>query len=249
MTFQKEKSLILEFAKPLPILLDASNCRKIIFTTNSLSPMWYYNANGQALGPIEENVILQMISQGRIPPQTMVWKEGQADWLPATQTTLAQSFEAPVLSYPAKRNNPYAPPQSHIRTAYAQRQAVPLTWLQILFGFTGRIPRWQFWVGTVVSILPMCAFIGLAMGEELRAELGEEPEPMSGGMMAATLISFAFCFWISLAVQIKRWHDRDKSGWWIFIGAIPLIGPIWALIETGFLSGSIGTNQYEAPPA
>jgi len=27
-------------------------------------------------------------------------------------------------------------------------------------------------------------------------------------------------------VYIKRFHDRDKSGWWVLIGLIPLIGPL-----------------------
>ena len=30
----------------------------------------------------------------------------------------------------------------------------------------------------------------------------------------------------SIAVQIRRLHDTNRSGWWIFIGLIPLIGTI-----------------------
>src|SRR6476619_2368481 len=38
----------------------------------------------------------------------------------------------------------------------------------------------------------------------------------------------------AVIVYIKRFHDRDKSGWWVLIGFIPIIGAIWLLIEVGF---------------
>ena len=49
---------------------------------------------------------------------------------------------------------------------------------------------------------------------------------------------------MSLAVWAKRWHDRGKSGWWNLIALIPIIGPIWALVESGFLKGDCGSNRY-----
>ncbi|TGR16409.1 DUF805 domain-containing protein, partial [Mesorhizobium sp. M8A.F.Ca.ET.197.01.1.1] len=46
----------------------------------------------------------------------------------------------------------------------------------------------------------------------------------------------------------KRWHDRNKSGWWTLIGLIPIIGGIWLLIELGILEGTRGANQYGPDP-
>ena len=54
--------------------------------------------------------------------------------------------------------------------------------------------------------------------------------------------------WPSLAVSVKLWHDRGKSGWWIPIGFVPLIRPLWALIETGFLPDTPGSNEYGPDP-
>ena len=54
--------------------------------------------------------------------------------------------------------------------------------------------------------------------------------------------------WPGLAIQIKRWHDRGKSGWWVLIGLIPIIGFWWVLIECGFLSGDEGPNEYGPDP-
>ena len=62
-----------------------------------------------------------------------------------------------------------------------------------------------------------------------------------------TLIFYIPLMWVSLAVQVKRWHDRNKSGWWVLIGLVPLIGGIWALIENGFLAGDEAENRFGKP--
>lgn len=64
-----------------------------------------------------------------------------------------------------------------------------------------------------------------------------------------TILFFIFCLiWVDLANSVKRWHDRDKSGWWILISIIPIVGPIWALIECGFLPGTYGNNRFGPSP-
>jgi uncharacterized membrane protein YhaH (DUF805 family) len=51
-----------------------------------------------------------------------------------------------------------------------------------------------------------------------------------------------------IVVQIKRWHDLDKSGAWILINFIPFFGPLWTLIQCGFVRGTEGENQYGLDP-
>ena len=34
----------------------------------------------------------------------------------------------------------------------------------------------------------------------------------------------------SLAISVRRLHDIGKSGWWVLIGLIPVIGWIWLII-------------------
>ena len=51
-----------------------------------------------------------------------------------------------------------------------------------------------------------------------------------------------------LAVGVRRLHDTDRSGWWILIGLIPLIGLIVLLVF--FVQESDpGPNKYGPPPA
>lgn len=51
----------------------------------------------------------------------------------------------------------------------------------------------------------------------------------------------------TLAVTVRRLHDVGKSGWFIFIGLIPIIGAIWLLILT-LSEGKPGYNKYGPNP-
>ena len=51
----------------------------------------------------------------------------------------------------------------------------------------------------------------------------------------------------SIAVSVRRLHDTDRSGWWLLINGIPLIGVIVFLVLTG-QDGTPGDNQYGSNP-
>ena len=74
---------------------------------------------------------------------------------------------------------------------------------------------------------------------------------MCGKVLAIAVLpgsGFAF-LWVALALQIKRWQDRGKSGVMILVEMISVAGQIWAFVECGLLPGTPGQNQYSAPPA
>ena len=114
----------------------------------------------------------------------------------------------------------------------------------ILFSWEARIPRSVFWtysilIGFLNFILLMTIFFVLTtMFEE------EPPGYVSLGIQLPFLVTGL----LHLSLQVKRWHDRDKSGFWVFLAIIPVIGPIWTFIETGFLPGTVGSNAYGPDP-
>jgi uncharacterized membrane protein YhaH (DUF805 family) len=112
-----------------------------------------------------------------------------------------------------------------------KQQVIRMPVSDILFSFQGRIDRKTFWVPTV-CMLPFSS-LTVFWGRE-----GLLPVPVM-------LILLSFFVWVGLAVSIKRWHDRGKSGWWVLIGLIPLIGGIWTFVELGFLEGTKGLNAYD----
>jgi len=106
----------------------------------------------------------------------------------------------------------------------------------LLFSFKGRINRQPYWFFTltVLVIILFPAFFVFEVGTE-----------QADNYVNITSI---ILLWPNLAVQAKRWHDRDKSAWWLLINLVPLIGGIWALIENGFLPGTESENRFGQNP-
>ncbi len=50
-----------------------------------------------------------------------------------------------------------------------------------------------------------------------------------------------------LAVAVRRLHDVNKSGWFMFVALIPLIGGIWLLILM-VTDSTPGDNEYGSNP-
>ncbi len=110
-----------------------------------------------------------------------------------------------------------------------------MNWRQFLFSFKGRVGRRQYWL-MVLLTLPFAIAASLINGR------GQYPADGPGVLALLPIV------WPALAVTIKRWHDRDKSGWWVLINFIPLVGDIWSLIENGFLQGTPGDNRFGSDP-
>ena len=102
----------------------------------------------------------------------------------------------------------------------------------------GRLNRKAYWIGAVIIFVAdvILTLLGLAAREHI-------------GILywIFTLLTIALIY-PGLCIAIKRFHDRDKSGWWVLIALIPLIGAIWYIIEVGFLPGTKGSNQYGPDP-
>ncbi len=120
-----------------------------------------------------------------------------------------------------------------------------MNYQQLLFSFNGRIRRLHYWLGAIGSgiVLGVIAGVGISLGAMLSH--GEGPGVVGGLVYVIVMV---LAIWIGLALQIKRWHDRDKSWVWIFISFIPIVGPIWVLVECGFLDGTQGPNKYGPSP-
>jgi uncharacterized membrane protein YhaH (DUF805 family) len=112
----------------------------------------------------------------------------------------------------------------------------------LLFSFNGRVGRGPFWA--VIGVIIVVELILSAVTSALS-------NGGNGGVLALVFALLAFvvalaCIWVWLAVSVKRWHDRNKSGWWVLIGLVPLIGGIWVLVECGCLPGIDEGNRFNA---
>jgi uncharacterized membrane protein YhaH (DUF805 family) len=125
----------------------------------------------------------------------------------------------------------------------------------LLFSVQGRINRAAYWkgIGIVVAVnvaLAILATIIAQLAPHDVAADGTSTLPASA-LIPLSLISLAgsvFDIWAGLGLAIKRLHDRDRSGWFMFIQAIPLVGTIWYFVETACLPGTQGTNRFGPDP-
>lgn len=121
------------------------------------------------------------------------------------------------------------------------------------FSFQGRIGRKTWWLGYVlplIGISVLSTVLDIALGfvsfEDVAPAGGYAYETRGIGVFG--LLSLVPIFWGGLAGQVKRWHDRDKSGWFVLINLIPLIGAIWSFVELGLLRGTPGPNRFGHDP-
>ncbi len=107
---------------------------------------------------------------------------------------------------------------------------------RLLLDPRGRIARGTWWLyGVLLPLgvgLLLHALLGIA---RIRAELAEH-------------VVNVLLLWPSLAVSIKRWHDRNHSGWWALVVLLPVVGWVAALIVNGFLPGTRGPNRFGPEP-
>jgi len=122
--------------------------------------------------------------------------------------------------------------------------------VDLLFGFQGRANRAKWWlVALAIFVVEMIVVAAIFGG----AALSGDPQQMAaamGGPIAGIVIfvMVVLATWIHLAIAVKRYHDRNKSGWWVLIIFVPVIGGLWYFIECGFLRGTPGPNAYGPDP-
>lgn len=136
--------------------------------------------------------------------------------------------------------NPYRAPNAVVKDpdlGDAQKLTLPQIW----FSFSGRIPRKVYWLYFFLPVMVIAFLLGF-----LVAAMGDGGDS-KGASLAEVVFQLALV-WPALAVSAKRWHDRNKSAWWILIGLIPIVGNIWALVENGILRGTVGPNRFGGDP-
>ena len=101
--------------------------------------------------------------------------------------------------------------------------------------FSGRARRAEYWWFTLFSLI-VSVVLSIVDGAILGSDMGL----MSSLWSLAVLLP-------SLAVGARRLHDTDRSGWWLLIMFLPLIGFI-VLIVFFAQRGSQGSNRFGTDP-
>lgn len=108
---------------------------------------------------------------------------------------------------------------------------------QLYFSFDGRIPLKKFWIHhhfilNLANIFPILIYFYLK-------------EDLTGFSNFYNIFKFytIALSWPRIVLWIKRAHDRNKSGVFLFILFIPIFN-IWPLVELNFFRGTKVGNLY-----
>lgn len=109
--------------------------------------------------------------------------------------------------------------------------------------FYGRARRAEYWLFALLMAI-------IVVPISVISEVIEAGGDVSGGVMLLMLVlSLVYLGLLipSLAVTVRRLHDTNRSGWWVLISLIPLVGAI-VMFVFAVLDGTPGPNKYGSDP-
>jgi uncharacterized membrane protein YhaH (DUF805 family) len=129
--------------------------------------------------------------------------------------------------------------------------------------FSGRACRAEFWWFFLINLLITIALaaldqqLGLSSVDLIKVETpeaqvaaGDQPpgtlNPPSGYGLLSGLYTLGVLL-PTIAVAVRRLHDRNRTGLWLWLGLIPVLGPI-VLLAFFILEGTPEANRFGAVP-
>jgi len=142
------------------------------------------------------------------------------------------------------------------RMAFWRGQTV-MEWMVMPFrryaDFAGRSGRQEFWMFQLFNLLVYCVLGGASLVYFIQNTSMVDYAPGRAipwpGIVGVILLGIYFVAAVipTVAVQVRRFHDQDKSGWFILLGLIPYAGGLIVLIFM-LLEGTRGPNRFGADP-
>lgn len=114
-------------------------------------------------------------------------------------------------------------------------------------GFSGRARRKEYWMFALFNMifLIIACVLDNVFGTtfKIHSVFGSQNLPYGYFYLLYALVVFL----PGLAVAVRRLHDTGKSGWFMFIALIPIVGGIWLLILM-CTDSTTGENEYGLNP-
>jgi uncharacterized membrane protein YhaH (DUF805 family) len=109
--------------------------------------------------------------------------------------------------------------------------------------FSGRSRRKEYWMFVLFNILVV---IALLIVSGILGLLASDDDIGVGAVVALLVVYFLATFVPGLAVQVRRLHDQDKSGWFVLLGLVPFGGIILLIFMV--IEGTPGPNRFGPDP-
>jgi uncharacterized membrane protein YhaH (DUF805 family) len=209
-----------------------------------MSDNWYYAVGQERQGPLDERDMARLAASGAIDPQTLVWRPGMEGWQsadaalprhlrPAAWPSGGEAGAPPVPSRPDSPASAFPGENDAWRGQYhpAGFQDSVRTVFQRYATFTGRSLRPEYWWFVLFNLI-----VGLVLAIIDSSVIRSDVGVLGAIYNLAVLVP-------SLAVGVRRLHDTGRTGWWLLIGLVPIIGLI-VLIVFFAMKGEEQDNQY-----
>ena len=105
--------------------------------------------------------------------------------------------------------------------------------------FSGRSRRKEYWMYVLFNII-VAVVLSILEGVAGLSQMVGPYGPLTALFVLGSLVP-------SIAVSIRRLHDTDRSGWWLLLALVPIIGSL-VLLYFYILEGTRGQNEYGADP-
>lgn len=109
--------------------------------------------------------------------------------------------------------------------------------------FYGRARRAEYWLFTLLMVLVVIPVAIIGEVAEATGQLG----PGTAILFLILGLIYLGLLIPSIAVTVRRLHDTNRSGWWLLISLIPLIGGLVLFVFT-VLDGTPGPNRFGSDP-
>ena len=111
--------------------------------------------------------------------------------------------------------------------------------------FQGRSRRKEFWMFTLMNFIVTIALYALVL-------VGMDFQTGEPGLLSMVGMGLLGLYWLaiflpSLAVQVRRFHDQEKSGWMVLLGFVPGVGGLIVLVFM-CIEGTRGDNRFGPDP-
>lgn len=197
-----------------------------------MSAQWYYAIEGVSHGPVDVQALEALVQGGTIRADTLVWQEGMDDWLPYGRAGVAEAATPPLQdSHTDMQRNTPDPARADANTFLGALKDGFARYVD----FKTRSTRSQFWWFALWSVI---FGISAAVMDGMIGFGGEGP---------VSLLSTVALLLPMLAVTIRRLHDIGRTGWWVLIQFVPLIGFI-VLIVFACTKSDPHANRWGVPP-
>lgn len=117
--------------------------------------------------------------------------------------------------------------------------------------FQGRSRRkeyWMFALGVIIVYIVLAVVGGMLLGAGSAVSGSDDVGGLLSSPVFILIGIFALAILIpSIAVQVRRFHDQDKSGWFVLLGLIPYLGGL-IIIVFMCLEGTRGPNRFGPDP-